>query len=198
MDTEPEYLDIGGFREWLPLELELDSDQYVESVVEHFADDPTDPSVLRAMATGLVAVAEQLSAMNDDQTLILGGWVLLPPGGERLVPRTVARLMAVRVPEGITPDELVADLIQDAPLHQPIHLETIQTASGPAQLVRARTYETAEHGVDLQETICVLWLPPGENYAVVLATLPIDDLVVAAEAASALTGLAESVKGLPQ
>jgi hypothetical protein len=30
MDTEPEYLDIGGFREWLPLELELDSDQYVE------------------------------------------------------------------------------------------------------------------------------------------------------------------------
>lgn len=195
---ESDYLDVGGFREWLPLELDLDGDQYVESVVDHFTDDPTDPAVLRAMATGLVAVAAQLKALNDEQTLVLGGWVLLPPGGERLEPRTVARLLAVRVPEGITIDELVADLIHDAPLHQPIQRETISTASGPAELVRARTYETTEHGIDLQETVCVLWLPSGENYAIVLATLPIDDLVVAADAVPALTGLAESVKGLPQ
>lgn len=198
MTMEDDYLDVGGFREWLPLEMELDADQYVESVVDHFVDDPADPAVLRAMAAHLATMAAQLRDMNDDQTMVLGGWVLLPPGGRRLEPLTVARLLAVRVPQGITTSELVADLIHDAPLHQPIEAETITTASGPAELVRVRTYETTEHGVDLSETICVLWLPSGENYAIVLATLPIDDLVVAADAVPAITGLAESVKGLPQ
>lgn len=191
----PDEISIGGFREWFPLEPDMDADQYADHVVAHFDEDPTPEPTLRAMATGLSRLAEQLRAQDDEETLLLAAWILLPPGGRRLDVRTVARLQAVRIPVGMTPDEMVADLVEGAQLHQPATVEEVSTASGPAHLLRVRTYQEAEHGLDLQEVACVFWLPADENFALVLATLPMDDLVLAADAASALTGLAETVKG---
>lgn len=193
----PDDISIGGFREWFPLELHMSPEEYADHVVEHFDEDPTPEGLLRAMAAGLTHMTEQLKAMDDDQTLLLAAWVLLPPGGVRLDVRTVARLQAVRVPVGMTPDEMVADLIDGAQLHQPATVEEIATASGPAHLVRVRTYEEAEHGLDLREVSCIFWLPADENFAITLTTLPMDDLVLASDAAGALVGLAETVKGVP-
>lgn len=189
-------IDIGGFREWFPLEFDMAGDAFADHVVEHFADDPAPPETIRAMATGITGITEHLATLNDDQSLILGAWLLLPPGGNRLEIRAVARLEAVRVRMGTTPEEMIEDLISGSQLHQPVHVEELETASGPARLVRVRTYSTSDHGIDLQETICVFWLPEGENYAVALVTLPLDDLVLAADVSSALAGLARSVKGL--
>lgn len=188
-------IDVGGFREWFPLELEMSDEDYIDFTVDHFADTSTSPETTRAVAVGLTGLIEQLKALDDDQTLLLAAWVLLPPGGTELEILTAARLQAVRIREGTTPAELVEDLISGADLHQPIHLEDLATASGPAQLVRARTYSTSDHGIDLQEVVCVIWLPEGQNYGIVLATLPMDDLVLASDAAGALAGLAATVTG---
>lgn len=191
-------LNIGGFKEWLPLALEDEPEEFVDTLVAHFGDDPAGPKTIRAMSIGLTVLTRQLLDMNDDQTLTLAAWVLLPPGGERLDPQAVARLVAVRVPAEMTTGELVADLVDGMPLHQPLHVETISTASGPAELVRARTYTTTEHGVDLHESVCVLWRPADENYVLALASLPIDDLVVASDASHAMSALAETISGIPQ
>lgn len=193
--SEPQ-IDVGGFREWFPLELEMDPDEYADSVVAHFEDDRTPSDVLRLMAAGLTGLANQLKEGVDDDTLLLAAWVLLPPGGTTLEIRTVARLQAVRVRMGMTPGEMVDDLVSGSDLNQPPLVETISTASGPATSVRIRTVQASENGTDLFDTACVFWLPEGENYAVALLTLPIGDLVVASEAAQALAGLAESVKGV--
>lgn len=193
---DPAAIDIGGFREWFPLELHMEHDEFVQHVVDHFSDDPSSPDTIRAMAAGITGLTEQLLATNDDQSLLVGAWLLLPPGGDRLEIRTVARLQAVRIRVGTTPEEMIEDLIDGAQLHQPVHLEQIDTASGPARLVRIRTYTTSDHGIDLQETVCVFWLPEDENYAVALVTLPIADLVLAADVSSALVGLAKTVKGI--
>ncbi len=194
--TDLDAIDIGGFREWFPLELEMDPDQFVETIVDHFADDPAGPDILRPMAIGVAGLVQQVKSLSDDQSLLLAAWALLPPGGNRLELLTVARLEAVRIRMGTTSDEMVEDLIQGSQLHQPVHVEQIETSSGPAWLVRIRTYSTTDHGTALEESICIFWLPEGENYAVVLVTLPISDLVVASDAAQALVGLAQSVKGL--
>jgi hypothetical protein len=194
---ETDSLDIAGFREWLPIELAMDPAEYVESIVDHFSADPAGPETIRAMAQGLTSLSRQLTDLDDEETLTLAAWALLPPGGDQLVLQTVARMQLVRIYAGMTADELVADMIGNLPLHQPIGIDTLDTASGPAQLVRVRTYETTPEGTNIQETVCVFWLPEGENYAVVLVTLPIDDLVVASDAARALAALAETVKGIP-
>lgn len=194
--TSLDAIDIGGFREWLPLELDMERDQFVQSVVDHFADDPAGPETISAMAAGVAGLVDQVKALSDDQTLVLAAWILLPPGGNRLEILTVARFQAVRIRVGTTAEEMVEDLIDGAQLHQPVHVEQIETPSGPAHLVRIRTYAESDQGTDLQEAICIFWLPEDENFALAMVTLPIDDLVVASDASQALVGLAQTVKGV--
>ncbi|WP_129185289.1 hypothetical protein [Aeromicrobium fastidiosum] len=188
-------LSVGGFREWFPLALDTDPDEYADMVVEHFADDPTPPETLRMVAAGLTGLTEQLTEALGDTTLLLGAWVLLPPGGRTLDIRTVARLEAVRVRPGTTPAEMVADLVSESQLHQPPNVEQIETASGVATLLRNRTYSTTDHGTELQEVVCIFWLPADENYAIALTSIPMTDLVMAADVSDAMIELARSVKG---
>jgi hypothetical protein len=198
MTTEDalENIEIGGFAEWLPLPLD-GAPSAVDEMVDHFADDPAGPTTIRAMATQLAELGRQLGASSDDDSLMIGAWSLLPPGGRRLELRALVTMTCQRVAEGATPGEVVEQMCSEVDLHQPPDVEEIETASGPGHMVRLRHVVSQSGGVDVSEMVLCFWLPetlPG--VAVVLSSMLIPDLVVAAEVAGYLRPLAASVAGL--
>ncbi|KAA1378297.1 hypothetical protein [Aeromicrobium fastidiosum] len=187
-----EQLEFGVYPEWLALPVDQPADALVADIVARFAGDPKPADVKQTVAEGLASLRSQVVDAAGDQLQVFTVWVLLPLGGELLSPRAAAFGAVAAIERGTTPMELVESLIGDAPLHQPVDLQELATPMGPAHVMRARTFATTEHGINLSETTTVAWLPDDDDIAIVLTTLPVDDLVLASDASSALVGLAET------
>ncbi len=191
--TEP-YLEIGGFAEWLPLDLEQPLD-VTGAIADQFADSGEPPALVAAVAGRLAVLAAQLRDLGSEERLMLRAWALLPPGGKVLAPRAVATLSAVPIAPGTDDGGFVDELVFGTQLYQPVDVEQIATDAGPAQCLRVRSYDGAGDELRLDETVSVFWLRPGDGVALLLTTLPIDDLVLAADVRDALVELATSFRG---
>lgn len=187
-----ENLEFGVYPEWLALPIEQPTDSLVEDIVSRFGDDPKPVETKRAIATGLATLRSQVVDVSNARMQVFTAWVLLPLGGKILSPQAAAYGALVPAPPGTTPAEFVEAIIDGASLHQPIDLQELPTPLGTAHVVRARHFATTDHGVNLSETVSVFWLPEDDDVAILMASLPVDDLVLASDVASALIGLAET------
>lgn len=192
-----EGIEIGGFREWLPIPLEGRKKDFVKEMVAHFADDPASPRTIRSMAAALADLGSQLVEASNDDSLMISAWSLLPPGGDRLELRGMVTMVCQRVAENITPDQLIEQMCGEIELYQPPEVEVLDTKSGPAHLVRLRQYQEQDGSLDLSEIVLCFWLSPElPGVAVLMTSMPMPDLVAAADLADAFRPLAESVSGL--
>jgi hypothetical protein len=185
-------LQFGVFPEWIELPLDDSPDELTARLMARFSEDPKPEPVKRTIAEGMAMLRTQLVSASDGQQQVFSAWLLVPRGGTLLTPVAAAFGAIVSVDRGTTPSEFVDTLIDGAPLHQPVDLTELATPLGRAHVVRGRTYAMTEHGKSLSETVSVFWLPVDDDIAVVLTSLPVDDLVLAADVASAMRGLAET------
>lgn len=183
---------FGVFDEWLQLPLDEPDESLARSLRQRFPDDPRPRKILKQMAQTLCTLRNQLAALSDETTTVFGAWLLLPPGGKTMDVDAAVFGALQAVPVGTTADEFVELLLDGAPLHQPIDLHDVATPLGTARVVRARTFRETFHGVEIAESIVVFWLPDDSDRAIVLRSLPMDDLVQAARVAPALTALAQT------
>lgn len=185
-------LEFGVYPEWLALPLDQSAESLTADIVASFADDPKPDEAKRAVASGLATLRSQIVDVSSERMQVFMTWVLLPLGGKILSPQAAAYGALVPAPPGTSPSEFVEAIIDGAALHQPVDLQELSTPLGTAHVVRARTFERTDHGVKLSETVSVFWLPEDDDIAILLSSLPVDDLVQASDVASALIGLAET------
>lgn len=196
-DSEP-LLTFDGFAPWLPLPLDGDVEGFVAMVDEHFVDDPAPQAFLRAAAETLAGVGRQVAEQADDGYLPIAAWVLLADRGRRLEPPTLLTFGAHRVEPGSTANDFIEQMCAEIDLYQPPSVQDLDTASGPAALVRLRRYTGEDTAIELSEIVSVLWMADTMDLAYVMSTTPIEDLVLAADVADAVVPLARSVSGLRQ
>lgn len=185
-------IEFGTFEEWLELPLDLPRDVLADSIFERFRDDPKPKKVKRQVAQGLCDLRDQMAGATNESMGVFAAWVLLPSGGQRLTVEAAAMGALFPAAPGATAAEFVESFIAGAALHQPVELSEMATPLGTAHVLRARTYKEALHGIELAETVTVFWLFDDAEHAVALTTLPMDDLVLASDVASALKGLART------
>ena len=192
-----EGIEIGGFREWLPLPLDGVGADYVDEMVEHFAQDTISRDTVRRMVAALVGVGQQLADTSDDDALMIGAWTLLPPGGDQLELRGLVTMTCQRVAESTTAEEYIEQMAREVRLFQPPEVSVLDTKSGPAHMVRLRQHEDSHGSVAISEIAVCFWLPAAlPGVAVVLSSTMTPDLIAAADLAQAMQPLAESVRGL--
>lgn len=185
---------FGEFAEWLLLPLQATPEVLVEHVLDRFADDPAPDVTKQAIAEHLPVLADEVSqGASTDDTQVFAVWVLLPSGGKQLTIIGCAFAALMRNEPGTGPADFVERLTDGLQLYQPVDVSEIETTIGTAHLVRVRTYDQQDHGMTLSEMTSVFWLPKGESFAIWLNTLPSDDLVAAADIASALEQFAASI-----
>lgn len=193
-------LEVDGFRAWLPLPTEPSLTEFLGTVLELVDLDPRPRDVIEAIGTELHDLGVDLVSRSDDETLYLASWVLLPTDGRVLDVRGLVTLCCVRITPDTTPTDFVEHLASEVNLYQPPVMETIDTRSGPATLVRLRQFVEHENqpGGDLalSEVVLIFWLDAELGVAYELTSLPMPDLVSAADLADHLVPLAASVRGL--
>lgn len=189
-------IEFDEFAEWLPLPFHTSGDELVTQLLQRFESDPTPDQIKTAIAEQLVTLRDQINRPPTPDFAAFTTFVLLPHGGQhlRLLGVVIGALMPVRT--DMTAPEFTESLIDEAQLHQPVDVTDISSPLGPATMVRARTHATTDHGLTVSETITVFWLVDGEDKAIVLTTMPLGDLVVAADVASALTTLAGTARAM--
>lgn len=187
-----ENLEFGVYPEWLALPVDQSAESLAVDILARFADDPKPDHVKQTVAEGLATLRSQIVDSTSDRMRAFTVWVLLPLGGKLLSPQAVAFGALVKADPGTEPSEFVDTIIDGAQLHQPIDLQELETPLGTAHVVRARTFVTTDHGVNISETASVFWLPEDDDIAILLTSLPVDDLILASDVATALIGLAET------
>lgn len=187
-----ENIAFGGFRQWLPLDLDVEPADQAQRISTQFEDAPSDPDVRDRIAILLATAAVQARAVTPTGSVTLLGWALLDDDGQRLAPLAVVFARLVRTQPATTFPQLVERLVGDEQLYQPVELDQVQTPHGEAHVARVRTYEERDHGQVVHESISIVWLLP-DDVALLLQTNPLDDMVLAGRVCDALVELAGTV-----
>ncbi|MGJ9421826.1 hypothetical protein [Aeromicrobium sp. CF3.5] len=185
---------FGEFAEWILLPLGTPPEVLTAHLLDRFSGDPTPEPTKRAIAERLPVLSDQVQeSVSGDGTQAFAVWILVPTGGTELTVVGCAFAALVRRDPGAGPSDFIETLVEGLQLYQPIDVSELETPIGTAHLVRARTYDERDHGLTISQTTSVVWLPEGESFAIWLGTVPSDDLVEAADVASALEQFAASI-----
>ena len=186
---------FGGFRQWLPLDLDVEATSQAARIAALYADDGTPPDVREHISHLLATVAVQARESGAPGTAVICSWALLDDDGQRLAPITFAFARLVRVDPGTTFDQVIEQLTTGVTLYQPIDVADLDTPLGQAKRVRVRTYVETDQGLLIREAITVAWMLSVDGPALLLQTHPLDDLVLAGDVSRAVTELAQTVEG---
>ncbi|MBZ5736377.1 hypothetical protein K8Z61_17945 [Nocardioides sp. TRM66260-LWL] len=189
---------VGDRPVWFPVDHEADAATTRVALAEEFPQTPA--SLLDSYAAGITTLAGQLSSAMEGTETLLGVWVMLPRGGAELGVDAAATFSLVPADADLQIGEVIDLLIGGSELHQPPDVQEVDTASGPSTLVRIRRASRSGwrgRRIELSETAAVVWLPTSTRRALLLLrTVPVDDLVLAADVAENLVALAAGIQGV--
>jgi len=183
---------------WLLLPLTGDVDHEAAALVFDRVGHAASEDFLE-MTTAWVAGTTRIARRDADRLLsgshvpTFAAWVLLP-GPRLLLPGPVAFLRAGPLAADATDDDALGAVVDlSAELHGELEVEGVDTASGPALLVRRRPVRDLDGVRAVEEHRLAIW-PRPDLEAVVSLTLYVVDLVEGGAAAEPFRELATGLR----
>ena len=190
--------DAPAHLQWLPLPLDGDVDQGAAALVQRVAGHSASADFLStttAWVAGTTRVVRREVRRVREELLrpTFAAWVLLPEP-DLMLPGPVAFLRAGPLGPDDGEDAALGSVVDlSVELHGQLEVEPLDTASGPALLVRRRPVRTVDGDRLVEEQRLVLW-PRPDLEVVVHLSLYVVDLVEGGRAATPLRELGASLR----
>lgn len=190
--------DTLAHEQWVPLPLLGDVDDEVAALVNSMIGHSASPDLVDS-TTAWIAGTTRIARRKIERLRVealrptFAAWVLLPEP-RMLRPGPVAYLQAGPLSPQATDDDAIASVVDlSAELFGPLEVAPLDTASGPAFLLRRRPIRVTDGVRGVDEQWVVLW-PRPDLKVVVTLSLYVVDLVAGGRADGPLQELAAALR----